>query len=583
MRLSASRTWANVWAAVFVALLPWSAAAASPWQAQPEAASGWHESDAVSAPQAMVVTANPHASAAALAALREGGHAVDAAIAAALVLNVVEPQSSGIGGGAFLMLYDETAGIRAWDGRESAPMTVDESLFLDDTGASLPFFDAVRGGRGVGVPGLLALFETVHERHGRLPWARLFEPAIELAEAGFPVSPRLHRLLAGDRFLAANAAARALFFDADGTPLAVGEQLRNPELARTLRAVAERGAEAFYRGEIAADIVAEVGRGLYPGRLSLDDLAAYEPLEREPLCAPFRSYRVCGMPPPSAGGGVVGALLGVYERLAPVGLDPEAPEAVHFFAEAGRLAYADRDAWYGAPETMSLAPEALFAPAYLDARAALVRPDTSLGRAPAGEPGAVPAPPATTVDEQPSTTHLSIVDATGNAVSLTASVESAFGSRRMVRGFMLNNQLTDFAFQPKGERGPHPNRPGPDRRPLSSMAPTLVFDEADRLHALTGSPGGSRILNYVAASLVGLLDGAMPPEEVVARVHAGSRNGPTEIESGAQGDALAAALTALGHEVVRRDMTSGVALIVRDGAGWRGAADPRREGVAAGF
>ncbi|MCC4116837.1 gamma-glutamyltransferase [Aromatoleum toluclasticum] len=551
--------------------------------AQPEAATGFNMRPAVAAPRAMVVTANRHATDAAVGVLRDGGSAVDAAITAALVLNVVEPQSSGIGGGGFLVHHDARRGrTSAWDGRETAPRAVDEDLFLTQQGDKMAFYDAVVGGRSVGVPGLLRMFAEIHARHGRMPWQRLFLPAIRLAAEGFPVSPRLHSLIAQDRFLIRDPAARRFFFDAEGRPLAQGATLRNPALAEVLRTVAEQGADAFYAGPIARDIVAAVASAPNPGALSSEDLAGYRAVERTPLCGPYRAYRVCGMPPPSSGAATVLAMLGMLERFRLADIPPDSAFAAHLFSEAGSLAFADRDAWYGDPAAMPLAPARLLARDYLDGRARQIRLADSLGRARPGMPGKAVAPRAVNV-EQPATSHVSIVDAAGNAVSMTASIEDAFGSRRMVRGFLLNNQLTDFSFVPADERGPHPNRVGPGKRPRSSMSPTLVFDAGGKLYAVTGSPGGSQIINYVAENLVGLLDWHMAPDILLARPHVGSRNGPTEIEDRPDARPLADRLAAFGHKTVMRDLTSGLGVIVRRGGEWVGAADPRREGVAAGF
>jgi gamma-glutamyltranspeptidase/glutathione hydrolase len=568
---------------MFAASVPMCAFAQAP--AQPEAASGFAPRPASYAPRAMVVTANAHATDAALAVLRDGGSASDAAIAAALVLNVVEPQSSGIGGGGFLVHFDaRSARVSAWDGRETAPMAVDERLFLNAEGEKMAFYDAVVGGRSVGVPGLLRMFAEVHRRHGRLPWARLFAPALRLAVDGFAVSPRLHALIVQDRFLARDPVARQLFFDANGQALAVGAALRNPQLAEVLRDVAEHGVDVFHAGDIARDIVAAVSAAPNPGTLSLADLSSYRAIERAALCGRYRRHRVCGMPPPSSGGATVLAMLGMLERFRLAAISPDSAFSAHLFSEAGRLAFADRDTWYGDPAAMPISPERLLDRGYLAARAQRIPLSESLDRALPGEPAQAQLRPAAAIDtDRPATTHLSIVDAEGNAVALTASIEDAFGSRRMVRGFLLNNQLTDFSFLPASERGPHPNRVGPGKRPRSSMAPTLVFDPQGRLFALSGSPGGSQIINYVAASLVGVLDWKLPPDRVLARPHVGSRNGPTEVEDRPEGRALAASLVAFGHEPVLRDLTSGVSLIVRDGPGWLGAADPRREGVAAGY
>lgn len=551
---------------------------------QPEPASGFVPKPAVNAAQAMIVTANPHATAAGLDVLRDGGSATDAAIAAVLVLNVVEPQSSGLGGGAFALSLDARSGrIVAWDGRETAPSGVDEALFLTSSGEEMPFFDAVVGGRSVGVPGLPRLLAEMHTRDGRLPWARLFEPAVRLAEEGFAISPRLHRLIAGDAHLRRDPAARALFFDAAGQPLAVGERLRNIALAVVLRELAASGAEAFYTGRIADDMVAAVRAQPNAGVLAREDLAAYRVVAREALCAPYRRWRVCGMPPPSSGGGTVLAILGMLQRFPLADLAPDSAFAVHLFAEAGRLAYADRDAWYGDPRTMRVSTADLLEQGYLADRAQKIALDASAGNVAPGRPAGEAAAHPQIEFERPATTHLSVVDPSGNAVALTASIENAFGSRRMVRGFLLNNHLTDFSFRPTDDRGPHPNRVGPGLRPRSSMAPTLVFSADGALHAVLGSPGGSQIINYVAATLVGLLDWNMAPDVVLARPHAGSRNGPTEVEQSEAGAALASHLQLFGHRTVLAELTSGIGLIVRTSDGWRGAADPRREGTAAGF
>lgn len=569
---------ATLW---FVASMPVLAQA----PAEPERASGFVPKPAVHALRAMAVTANPYASEAARAVLQEGGSAADAAIAAALVLGVVEPQSSGLGGGGFALHFDAAQGrVEAWDGRETAPQAADESLFLQPGGVPLAFYEAVIGGRAVGVPGLPRMLADLHERHGRLAWARLCEPAIRLAEQGFEVSPRLHALVAADPYLRHDAAARGLFFDDHGRPRATGTRLVNPALARTLRTLARDGAGSFYHGDIAKELVAAVQMEPNPGRLAAGDLRGYRIVRREALCAPYRHWRVCGMPPPSAGGGTLLAMLGMLERFPLDGLDPDSAFPLHLFAEAGRLAYADRDAWYGDPAAMTLQPSELLDRRYLHERAARIRLDASLGRVSPGRPRVGRRAAEAVEPELASTTHLSIVDPQGNAVALTASIEDAFGSRRVVAGFLLNNQLTDFSFVPRNARGAHPNRVGPGRRPRSSMAPTLVFASNGVLHAVLGSAGGSPIINYVAAAVVGVTDWRLPPDAVLARPHVGSRNGPTEVENRPGGAALAERLRLFGHEVVLRDLTSGSSLIVRpDGEGWLGAADPRREGKAVGF
>lgn len=550
-------------------------------RATPEAASAVTPKPALTAQRQMAVTANGHATAAAMQILRAGGSATDAAIAAALVLNVVEPQSSGIGGGGFLLNYDAAhRRTVAYDGRERAPQAVDETLFLGPDGEPMAFFEAVVGGRSVGVPGMLAMLELAHQDGGRLPWAQLFEPAIALAETGFPVSPRLHGLLAADRFLRDDPPARALFYHPDGSALAVGETLRNPALAAVLRRVAGEGSAGFYRGPVARAIVDRVRSVPNPGRLSLTDLAAYRAERREALCGPYRHFVVCGMPPPSSGGGTVLEILGLLERFEIGQVEPGSAFAMHLFAEAGRLAFADRDAWYGDPTAMTVRPRQLLEAGYLSRRAERIGLAAAAdGAVEPGRPAGARSAPGQS-PERPSTSHLSVVDAQGNAVSMTVSIENAFGSRTLVEGFLLNNQLTDFAFSPRDARGLHPNRVGPGKQPRSSMAPTLVFDAQGQLYAVAGSPGGSHIINYVARTLVGLIDWQLAPDAILAMPHVSNRNRVTEVEDSPAGRQLAGALQRLfGHTVKVRALTSGLHVIVRGESGWIGAADPRREGT----
>ena len=555
-------------------LLPALAWAQAP--AQPEAATGFAARPAVAGKRSMVVTANPHATATGLAILRQGGSALDAAIAAQLVLNLVEPQSSGLGGGGFLLHWQARPGrLQAYDGRETAPRGATPGRF-----AGLSFREAVATGNAVGTPGLLAMLAAAHAQHGKLAWKRLFAPAIRLAETGFPVSPRLHALLRDDPHLRNDAAARRLYYHDDGTPVAVGETLRNPALAHTLRTIAAGGTRAFYRGAIAGEIVAAVR--LAGGDLELADLAAYRAKARMPVCGSYRAWRVCGMPPPSSGGIATLELLGLLERTPFAHEASMSPQALHWFSEAGRLAYADRNRYLGDADFVAVPQRVLLSPAYLDARAGLIVAGKSLGKAPPGELPAGRSQGDDTAPERPATTHLSVVDGRGDAVALTSSIEDAFGSRKMAGGFLLNNQLTDFAFQPFDAARPVANRVEPGKRPLSSMAPTMVFDRRGRLVAVLGSPGGPRIINYVAQTLVALLDWNLAPDAALALPHFGSRNGPTELESGVIANDMKPRLEALGHEVASVDMTSGLHLIVREGRRWTGAADPRREGVAAG-
>ncbi len=551
----------------------------------PEAATGLAPARApVLAREQMVVAANPYAAEAGRGILRAGGSAVDAAIATQLVLNLVEPQSSGIGGGGFLLHYDAATGaVTAYDGRETAPAAATSDMFQDGAGADLEFYDAVVGGLSVGVPGTLRMLELAHQSHGRLAWAELFQPAIRLAEAGFTVSPRLHALLAEEEHLRGNPAAAAYFYDAGGAPWPVGHVLKNPAFADTLRQVAAGGADAFYEGAIARDIVAAVtGDPRRPGRMTLADLALYRADVDPGLCRPYRVWRVCGAPPPSSGGIAVLQMLGMLERFDMAAVAPMSAEAVHLLSQAGRLAFADRARYVADDRFVAVPVAALLDRGYLRARAALIDPAHDMGTA---EPGvlaaagaALPAPQP----EPPSTSHVSIIDAYGDAVSFTTSIEDGFGARTMVDGFLLNNQLTDFAFTPEREGLPVANRVEPGKRPRSSMSPTLVLDGNGDLVAVTGSPGGSQIIGYVVKSLVALLDWRLDPQAAVDLPNALNRNAATEIEADTALVDLTAALAAMGHEVRPRPMASGLHVILVTPDGLMGGADRRREGVALG-
>lgn len=547
----------------------------------------------------MAASANPLASAAGREMLRAGGSAIDAAIAMQAVLTLVEPQSSGIGGGAFILYWDGQR-VQAFDGRETAPAGVDEHLFQHADGRPMGFREAQIGGRSVGVPGVLRALEMAHGQHGKLPWKTLFAPAIALAEEGFAVSPRLHGLLAEDPYITDSAAMARYFLDADGKPLAIGKRLRNPDLARTFKLIAQQGAQAFYTGELAQAMVQAVGAHPNPGRLSLDDLRQYQARQRQPVCGPYKAWRVCGMPPPSSGGVAVLQTLGILEAvqrqdpqldlaaLAPsksasaAGLEPK-PLAVHLIAEAERLAFADRALYLADSDHVAVNLKGLIDPGYLAGRARLIG-EHSLKRA---EPGNPPGPAmALAPDRSPlrmSTSHVSAVDAYGGAVAMTTSVEAAFGAHIMVGGFLLNNQLTDFSFIPHEGDRPVANRVAAGKRPLSSMSPTLVFDGADgALLASLGSPGGSQIIGYVNKTLIGLLDWQLDPQAAINLPNFGSRNFSTEVEAGLASQALIDALRARGHEVTPMEMTSGTQVIQRTDSGWRAGADPRREGVALG-
>ncbi len=571
--------WRSAFAAAFLAA---SSLCAQP---APEPATGITPKALVTSQRFMVVAAHPLAARAGYDVIRRGGSAVDAAIATELVLNLVEPQSSGIGGGGFLLHYAaRDAKLEAYDGRETAPAGAKPWRFLAADGRPLDWPAAVVSGKSVGVPGLLRLFELAHRRHGKLPWAELFEPAIRLAQEGFPISPRLSALIASDRFLSLDDKARRYFYLPDGKAKPAGTLLKNPEFAAVLKRVAAGGADAFYRGEIARDIAAAVrSHRRSAGDLAEADFAAYSAKQREPLCGAYRRWKVCGMPPPSSGGFAVLQILEILERFDLRALKPDSIEAVHLFAEAGRLAYADRNLYVADPDFVRAPLAALLESRYLESRAKLIDPLHSMGRARAGNPAGVSANHGLAEPlELPATSHVSIVDAEGNAVALTTSIEAAFGNRQMVRGFFLNNELTDFAWTPEEAGKPVANRVEAKKRPRSSMAPTMVFDEKGKLSMVIGSPGGHSIINYVALTLVNVLDWGMDIQKAIDAPRAGSRNGPTELEQGTKLERLAPELERMGHSVRIRPEASGLHGIVRTTTGWAGGADPRREGVALG-
>lgn len=536
------------------------------------------------ATQDMVAAANPLAAQAGREILAAGGSAIDAAVAVQLVLNLVEPQNSGIGGGAFIVHWDGS-NVVTLDGRELAPTAAKPERFLGPDGKPMPFYDAVVGGRSVGVPGTLRLLETAHQRWGKLPWSQVIAPAIRLAEEGFAISPYLNGIVSRDKHLQNDPIARAYFYGEDGQPKPVGTILKNPVFARTLREISDKGADAFYTGDIAADIVATVTRHpTNPGDMTLEDLKGYKIVERAPICGQYRSYRVCGMGPPSSGGIAVLQMLSTLETQDMASMKV-GPDAAHWISEAGRLAFADRALYLGDPDFVSVPVRGLIDPGYLKTRAQLATPDKSMGRATAGDPPFQ----KTEFRFAPSdgiefgTSHISIVDRNGNAVAMTTTIEDGLGARIMTRsGFLLNNELTDFSFAPEEEGKPVANRIDARKRPRSSMAPTLVFDADNKLYAVVGSPGGSQIITYVAKTLVALLDWKLDPQVAVDLPNFGSRNGPTEIEAGTEAEAWKPALEAKGHQVRAISMNSGIQAIVVGPNGLTGGADSRREGVAIG-
>ncbi|MDP1954973.1 MAG: gamma-glutamyltransferase family protein [Polaromonas sp.] len=580
---------------------------------QPESASGYTEKPGWASTKFAVAAANPLATDAGYQVLKAGGSAIDAAIAVQMVLTLVEPQSSGIGGGAFL-LHASGSAVEAFDGRETAPAAADEKLFLGVDGKPMAFIDGVVGGRSVGVPGTVRMLEMAHKQHGKLPWAQLFVPAITLAENGFKVSARLATLLKTEQHLKKDPVAAAYFYPVNGEPLAVGTLLRNQPLADVLRKIAGGGSKALLEGDIAQAIVSKVQQHpTNPGKLSLADMAGYQAKKREPICHDYRAqardYRICGMPPPSSAGIAVGQILGILNStnaatlplVTGIGGVPgtvaPTPSAdwLHLYTEASRLAFADRAQYLGDPDFVQ-APGgswmSLLSPGYLAERAKLIATQPggqSMKLAKPGTPGGVRSAYAPMPDQpEYGTSHISIVDAFGNAVAMTTTIEGAFGSRQMVRGFLLNSELTDFSFEPADADGmPVANRLQPGKRPRSSMAPTLVFDKATgQLVMSVGSSGGALIIHDITKTLYGVLNLGLMPQQAINLPNFASFNGPSLLEEKRFSPATIEALKARGAEVREMTMTSGLQAITRGQAHgtplWLGGADPRREGVVMG-
>ncbi|MEP4189909.1 MAG: gamma-glutamyltransferase, partial [Sneathiella sp.] len=509
----------------------------------------------------MISAANPLAAQAGFDILAKGGSAVDAAIATQLVLTLVEPQSSGIGGGAFMLHYAANdKAVQSYDGREMAPAAVRDDHFLKTDGKPQKFYDAVVGGKAVGAPGLLAMLEMAHKNHGNLPWKDLFQAAITLSEDGFAISPRLYFLLDRDKFLKTKAAARTYFYNADGTAKAAGTILKNPALAHTLRMIADQGAKAFYEGDIARQIIDAVKSDSgNPGLLTEQDLANYKAKERLPVCLPYRENTVCGMGPPTSGGVTSLQILKLLEKTEIAAQQPGSLDAIHLISEASALAFADRGKYLADADFVSVPVKALLGDAYLSKRRALIQTGKTNIPFTAGEPQKKKADltPDDAI-ELPSTSHFSIVDGQGNAVSMTTSVENVFGSRLMAGGFILNNQLTDFSFRPVGDDGPVNNRIEPGKGPRSSMTPTLVLDGDNELLAAVGSPGGSRIIGYVTKTLIAILDWDLSMQEAINLPHHVNRNGTLDLEKDSDLLTHTSALEKMGYKVKSRGLSSGL-------------------------
>ena len=534
----------------------------------------------------MVAVANPHAAAAAARFLEQGGNAIDAAIAAQLVLGLVEPQSSGLGGGAFLVYFDAKSGqLTTLDGRETAPSAATPKLFQNSKGEPLKFFDAVIGGRSVGVPGTPALLGEMAKRWGTKPWKNYFEPALALSDGGFKVSPRLASLVRNGRERLARHGPTAAYFLPGGRPVTEGQLLRNPDYYVTLRTLSNDGANAFYGGPIAKQVVETVRNfKAHPGLLSLEDMSGYTVKERQPVCASYHKVQICGMGPPSSGALSVGQILGLLEPFDLNTLSPNSPDTWRLIADATRLAFADRGRYMADSDFVKMPTKGLLKPSYLAARSRLLAGNRALETVSPGEPewddAALPRADDESL-ELPSTSHFSIVDGEGNVVSMTTTIESGFGSRLMSGGFLLNNELTDFSFRDMKEGKPVANRVEPGKRPRSSMSPTIVMRDGKPVLAI-GSPGGSRIIPYVANALIAWLDWGMNVQEAISRPHLVNRFGTFDLEAGTSAEALQAPLANLGYKTKIRSLNSGLHAIAITPDGLEGGADPRREGVVLG-
>ena len=552
----------------------------------PEQSTGTEHKSLVTSKHWMVNAANPHASEVGAQILREGGNAIDAMVSMQLMLGLVEPQSSGIGGGAFMVYWDaKQQKLTSFDGRETAPLDAKPSLFLDEKGEPLKFYDAVVGGRSVGTPGVVKLLWDTHQRYGKLPWEKLIEPIAKVAENGFKISPRLAQLIAGDQEkLSRYPDTRRYFFNADGSPKTEGTLLKNPEYAATLKAIAKGGADAFYHGKIAQDIVEHVQTAQgNPGVLSQKDFDTYQVKQREPVCTGYESYDICGMGPPTSGGMTVGQIVAMTQYFDLPKWGPNDARSWQVIADASRLAFADRDQYIADEDYVPVPKEGLLNRDYLKQRAELIQPGKALTKVEPGKPqwqqAQVRSPDESI--ELPCTSHFNIIDRDGNVVSMTTSVENVFGSRLMVHGFILNNELTDFSFRSQVDGKPVANRVEPGKRPRSSMSPMIILQD-NKPYMAIGSPGGSRIIGYVAESLIAHLAWGMDIQQAVSLPHILNRFGQMEIEKGTSAEKWVSQFEAQGYDVKVQDLNSGLHAIRVTDHGLEGAADPRREGISIG-
>lgn len=552
----------------------------------PEQSSGIQQKQLVTAKDWMVTAANPLATQAGADILAQGGNAIDAMVTTQLMLGLVEPQSSGIGGGAFLVYWDaNTKKLTTYDGRETAPLDATPQLFHDENGQPLKFYDAVVGGRSVGTPGTVKLMWDTHQKYGQLEWSKLISPVIEVANNGFEISPRLATLIEKDaERLSRFATTKAYFFNSDGSPKAAGTLLKNPQYAATLDAIAKQGATAFYQGPIAASIIETVQKAAgNPGVLAQKDFDAYSIKQREPVCLAYQSYDVCGMGPPSSGALTVGQILAITEQFDLKAWGAKDAKSWQVIADASRLAFADRGMFMADEDFVPMPTQGLLDPEYLKQRAKLIKPGQALDSVSSGNPPWSYAQ-RQSLDESielPSTSHFNIVDKQGNIVSITTTIENAFGSRLMTNGFLLNNELTDFSFRTHKDGKPIANRLEPGKRPRSSMAPTIIMQD-DKPYMAIGSPGGSRIIGYVAQAIIAHTQWGMDIQQAINQPHLLNRFGTLDIEQGTSAESLKAELEQMGFEVNIRDLNSGLHAILLQRGQLQGAADPRREGTAVG-